>query len=102
MVDLDPAMRQTSTVQMLDYFSQYCWRENAECKVIQPRLLLVVRSDDSLRRHGEEKSRLSHDVHQRIFALGHWGTQERAVKGPRRFQISDTKDKMVYVKLLQY
>jgi hypothetical protein len=102
MVDLDPAMPQTSTIQMLDQFSQCCRRANAECKVIQPGLFLVVGSGDSLHRQGKEKSRLSHDVYQRTFALGYWGTQERSIKGPRCFQVSDTKDKMVYVKLLQY
>ena len=44
MVDLDPAMPQTSTIQMLDQFSQCCRRANAECKVIQPGLFLVVGS----------------------------------------------------------
>ena len=55
-------------------FSQCCRRANAECKVIQPGLFLVVGSGDSLHRQGKEKSRLSHDVYQRTFALGYWGT----------------------------
>jgi hypothetical protein len=32
MVDLDPAMPQTSTIQMLDQFSQCCRRANADAR----------------------------------------------------------------------
>lgn len=78
MVDLDPAMPQTSTIQMLDQFSQCCRRANAECKVIQPGLFLVVGSGDSLHKKPALLPGLGHERHDGLRkALAVWSARLR-------------------------
>jgi hypothetical protein len=55
--------------QILDQFSQCCRRANAECKVIQPGLFLVVGSGDSLSTDRVKKSLVSRTMYIKELSL---------------------------------
>jgi hypothetical protein len=80
-------------------------KDTAECvakrNVIQPKLLFVVCPGDAVCRNRKEKPRSCHHVHERTFGLSYRVTEQCMIKVARRFQISNTKNNMIYREPLQ-